>query len=184
MKKNKFQQAFRNVFVQNNARKGEQGFTVVEFLVVLLGGALLIAGGAKMASMIFGTTKLASTEQALTAFRTNIQYNYTDVRSYNSITNDELIAAVAVPPTMLTADKTAIVDAWNGAVTVAPADGGRSFSIELTQIPQDECVKLGGFQSDTWESISVNGAEITRGSIVTTEQCTSETDNTITYTSH
>ena len=89
MKKNKFQQAFRNVFVQNNARKGEEGFTVVEFLVVLLGGALLIAGGAKMASMIFGTTKLASTEQALTAFRTNIQYTYTDVRSYNSITNDE-----------------------------------------------------------------------------------------------
>lgn len=184
MKKSRFKDALKNVFMQNNARKGEQGFTVVEFLVVLLGGALLIAGGAKMASMIFGTTKLASTEQALTAFRTNIQYTYTDVRSYNSITNDELIAAVAVPPTMLTADKTAIVDAWNGAVTVAPADGGCSFSIELTQIPQDECVKLGGFQSDTWESISVNGAEITRGSIVTTEQCTSETDNTITYTSH
>lgn len=155
MKKSRFKDALKNVFMQNNARKGEQGFTVVEFLVVLLGGALLIAGGAKMASMIFGTTKLASTEQALTAFRTNIQYTYTDVRSYNSITNDELIAAVAVPPTMLTADKTA-----------------------------DECVKLGGFQSDTWESISVNGAEITRGSIVTTEQCTSETDNTITYTSH
>lgn len=179
---NIFQRSFRKNFLKNRNR--EQGFTIIEFLIVLLGGALLVAAGGKMASTIFGTTKLAATEQAVAAFRTNIQYTYTDVRSYASINNDELINAVAVPPTMLTADKTAIVDAWNGDVTVEPADEGRSFTIELTLVPQDECVKLGAFQSDTWESITVNGTEISRGSIVTTEQCSSETENTIVYKSH
>ena len=37
---------------------------------------------------------------------------------------------------------------------------------ELTLVPQSECVKLGAFQIDTWESITVNGTEIDRGSIV------------------
>ena len=182
--RNILQRSFRKTFLKSRDRKTEQGFTVVEFLIVLLGGALLVAAGGKMASMIFGTTKLAATQQALSTFRTNIQYAYTDVRSYASISNDELIKAIAVPPTMLTADKTAIVDAWNGDVTVGSADEGRSFTIELTLIPQDECVKLGAFQSATWVTITVNGTEIVRGSIVTTEQCTSETENTIVYKSH
>ena len=85
---------------------------------------------------------------------------------------------------MLNGDGTAIVDAWNGDVTVASADDGRSFTIELTLVPQSECVKLGAFQIDTWESITVNGTEIDRGSIVTTDQCTNETENTIVYKSH
>ena len=84
---------------------------------------------------------------------------------------------------MLKADKTAIVNAWNGDVTVNPADGGRSFTIEFTLIPQAECVKLAAYQFDTWESVSVNGTELTQGNLVTTEHCTDANSNTIVYTS-
>lgn len=141
--------------------------------IVLVVGLLIVMNAGKLSDWLFGTAKLASTEQSLAAFRVNIQHAYTDLRSYASISNDELISALVVPPTML-----------NGDVTVASSDDGRSFTIELTLVPQSECVKLGAFQIDTWESISVNGTEIERGSIVTTDQCTNETENTIVYKSH
>lgn len=181
---NLVQHSFRKAFLKSKSRKSEQGFSVVEILIVLFAGILIVTQAGKLSDWVFGTTKLASTEQAITAFRTNIQYAYSDVRSYASISNDELINAKAVPPTMLTGDGTAIIDTWNGDVTVEPADEGRSFTMELTLVPDDECVKLGSFQSDTWESITVNGTEIARGTIVTTEQCSSETENTIVYKSH
>ena len=103
--------------------------------IVLVVGLLIVMNAGKLSDWLFGTAKLASTEQSLAAFRVNIQHAYTDVRSYASISNDELISALVVPPTMLNGDGTAIVDAWNGDVTVASADDGRSFTIELTLFP-------------------------------------------------
>ena len=154
--------------MKRQLKKTERGFTVVEVLIVLVVGLLIVINAGKLSDWLFGTAKLASTEQSLAAFRVNIQHAYTDVRSYASISNDELISALVVPPTMLNGDGTAIV----------------SFTIELTLVPQSECVKLGAFQIDTWESITVNGTEIDRGSIVTTDQCTDATENTIVYKSH
>ena len=159
--------------MKKQLKDSERGFTVVEVLIVLAVGLLIVMNSGKLSDWLFGTAKLGSTEQSISAFRINIQHAYTDVRSYASISNEELISAMAVPPTLL-----------NGDVTVASADDGRSFTIELTQVPQSECIKLGSFQLDTWEQVTVNGTEIERGSIVTTDQCTSETENTIVYKSH
>ena len=170
--------------MKKQLKDSERGFTVVEVLIVLAVGLLIVMNSGKLSDWLFGTAKLGSTEQSISAFRINIQHAYTDVRSYASISNEELISAMAVPPPLLNGDGTAIVDAWNGDVTVASADDGRSFTIELTQVPQSECIKLGSFQLDTWEQVTVNGTEIERGSIVTTDQCTSETENTIVYKSH
>ena len=162
----------------------ERGFTVLEIMIVLIVGVLLLANSGKWGPMLFGSSKLAAAEQDLGALRINIQRTYLDLRSYSSISNDELIASAAVPPNMLNADKTAIVDAWNGDVEVASSDSGRSFTISLSLIPQDECVKLAAFQFDTWESVSLNGTDLTAGSLVTTEHCSDSTSNTIIYTSH
>ena len=115
--------------------------------IVLVVGLLIVMNAGKLSDWLFGTAKLASTEQSLAAFRVNIQHAYTDLRSYASISNDELISALVVPPTMLNGDGTAIADAWNGDVTVASSDDGRSFTIELTLVPQSECVKLGASRS-------------------------------------
>ena len=36
-----------------------------------------------------------------------------------------------------------IVNGWNGDVTVASADDGRAFTIQLDNIPENACIKLG-----------------------------------------
>ncbi len=175
---------FRNGFSKKTAKKSERGFTAFESLIVIVVGLLLLATSGKWAPMLFGDSKLGTAQQDLGGLRINIQKTYLDLRTYSSISNDELIASAAVPPNMLNADKTAIVNAWNGDVTVASADGGRSFTIELTLIPQAQCIKLAAFQFDTWESVSVNGTELAEGTLVTNDQCTDANSNTITYKSH
>ena len=93
--------------MKRQLKKTERGFTVVEVLIVLVVGLLIVINAGKLSDWLFGTAKLASTEQSLAAFRVNIQHAYTDVRSYASISNDELISALVVPPTMLNGDGTA-----------------------------------------------------------------------------
>ena len=171
-------------FSKEFAKNSEKGMAIVDMVIILGVILALVLSSGKWGPWLFGNTKLAAAETDLGGLRINIQKTYLDLRSYSSISNDELIASVAVPPNMLNADKTAIVNAWNGDVTVNPADGGRSFTIEFTLIPQAECVKLAAYQFDTWESVSVNGTELTQGNLVTTEHCTDANSNTIVYTSH
>ena len=77
----------------------------------------------------------------------------------------------------------AIVNGWNGDVTVASADDGRAFTIQLDDIPENACIKLGA-QRDIWDSLSINGTDIERETVVTTDHCTDELSNTLIFQAH
>ena len=71
--------------------------------IVLVVGLLIVMNAGKLSDWLFGTAKLASTEQSLAAFRVNIQHAYTDLRSYASISNDEILA-LRLPLTAVVTD--------------------------------------------------------------------------------
>lgn len=111
----------------------------------------------------------------------NIHETYSHVHSFASISNDELLAANAVPQGMVVDES--IVNGWNGEVTVASADDGRAFTIQLNDIPENACIKLGA-QRNMWDSLSINGTEIDLDTVVTTDHCTDELSNTLIFQAH
>ena len=143
-----------------NNRKNQRGFTLGEVL-----GAIIIG------SIIFGAVALVISNAIV----------YSHVHSFASISNDELLAANAVPQGMVVNDS--IVNGWNGDVTVASADDGRAFTIQLDDIPENACIKLGA-QRDMWDSLSINGTDIERETVVTTDHCTDELSNTLIFQAH
>ena len=159
----------------------EEGFTLIEVLGAIVVGSLIFAFAAFAIKGGLESAKVSNSQENLSYLRMNIQEVYAHVRSYETISNDELISANAVPPAMLINEQ--IVNEWNGDVTIEPADGGRSYTITFADVPQDACIKLGA-QRSGWDALSIGGTEIERNTIVTTDQCSDEFSTAIVFTAH
>ena len=163
------------------AKKHEAGFTLLEVVGALIIGSVVFSLVALAISSGMNSARVSAAQESLSYLRMNIHDAYSHVLSFASISNDELIAAKAVPQTMLINDS--ITNAWNGDVTVASASDGRAFTIQYDDVPEDACIKFGS-QRDMWDALSINGTDIERETVVTTEHCTDELSNTIIFTAH
>ena len=164
-----------------NNRKNQRGFTLGEVLGAIIIGSIIFGAVALVISNAIETSRVSNQQENLSYLRMNIHEVYSHVHSFASISNDELLAATAVPPGWGVNDS--IVNGWNGDVTVASADDGRAFTIQLDDIPENACIKLGA-QRDRWDSLSINGPDIERETVVTTDHCTDELSNTLIFQAH
>lgn len=159
----------------------ERGFTLLEGLALLALGSIILGAAAFAISGGLESAKVANTQENLNYLRMNIVETYTHVHSYDSITNDQLLDAKAVPTNMIAGED--IVNEWNGNVTVEPADDGRAFTVTLDNVPQGAAIKLGG-QRHHWDELTINDTEIERDTVVTKEICDDELNNTIVFKAH
>ncbi len=164
-----------------NNRKNQQGFTLGEVLGAIIIGSIIFGAVAMVISSAIESARVSNQQENLSYLRMNIHEAYSHIHSFASISNDELIAANAVPQGMLVDES--IVNAWNGDVSVGSANEGRSFTIQLDNIPEEACIKLGS-QRNMWDSLSINGTDIEREIVVTTEHCTDELSNTLIFQAH
>ena len=164
-----------------NNRKNQRGFTLGEVLGAIIIGSIIFGAVALVISNAIETSRVSNQQENLSYLRMNIHEVYSHVHSFASISNGELLAANAVPQGMVVNDS--IVNSWHGDVTLASANDGRAFTIQLDDIPESACIKLGA-QRNMWDSLSINGTDIERETVVTTEHCTDEDSNTLTFQAH
>ena len=146
-----------------NNRKNQRGFTLGEVLGAIIIGSIIFGAVALVISNAIETSRVSNQQENLSYLRMNIHEVY------------------SVPQGMVVNDS--IVNGWNGDVTVASADDGRAFTIQLDNIPENACIKLGA-QRDMWDSLSINGTDIERETVVTTDHCTDELSNTLIFQAH
>ena len=135
----------------------ERGFTLLEGLAVLVLGSIILGAAAFAISGGLESAKVANTQENLNYLRMNIVETYAHVRSYDSVTNDQLLDAKAVPTNMIAGES--IVNEWNGNVTVEPTDDGRAFTVTLDNVPQGAAIKLDS-QRPHWDALTINDTEI------------------------
>ena len=164
-----------------NNRKNQRGFTLAEVLGAIIIGSLIFGAVALAISYGTETARVSNQQENLSYLRMNIHEVYSHVHRFASISNDELLAANAVPEGMVANDS--IINSWHGDVTLASANNGRAFTITLDDIPENACIKLGA-QRNMWDSLSINGTEIDTDTVVTTEHCTDEDSNTLIFQAH
>ncbi len=166
----------------------EAGFTLIEVLGAIIVGSIIFAFAAFAVRGGIESSKVSNQNEALAFLRVNIQEGYSTLHTYDGLSNDNAIAARLVPTNMMTggdgdAYGDAIVDEWNGPITLAPAgDNNENFTIQLDNIPQGACIKLGR-TAKAWEGMTINGADVDRYSLITEDICNEEFDNTLVYTS-
>lgn len=167
----------------------ERGFTLIEVLGAIIVGAIIFAFAAFAIRNGIESSKVSNQNEALAHLRVSIQEAFASLHSYEDLNNDNAIAARIVPSNMLTgaADDNvygdAIINEWNGAITLAPDNENRDFTITLAAVPQGACLKLAR-SAKQWENMTVNDTAVERYGLQNVEEiCTEEFENTLVYTS-
>lgn len=94
-----------------NNRKNQRGFTLGEVLGAIIIGSIIFGAVALVISNAIETSRVSNQQENLSYLRMNIHEVYSHVHSFASISNDELLAANAVPQGMVVNDS--IVNGWN-----------------------------------------------------------------------
>jgi len=155
---------------------------LLETLGSLIVGLIILGGVALGLYTAFSSSKLSETEQNLVSMRMQIQHMFSGSSDYTGIDNNLSIKAGVVPKSFIKGSQ--LKNAFGGEITISPVTADAAFSIELSNIPQEECTKLAKFQTDAWLAIAVNGNEVNRLSdtLVTDIVGYCEETNTILFT--
>lgn len=151
-------------------------------IIGVLGGVLvglaIIAGAASGLYSAFSKNNIANTEENLVLLRMQTQSFFLGT-NYDGLSNEVAINAGIVPEGFLRGG--AMRNAWGGDITLTPDSANGQFSIEMANIPQQECTQLARFQGDAWASVSVNGSDVDPADPSAISQVCGTT-NTLTFT--
>lgn len=138
---------------------------------------VVIASVASGLYMAFSKTNVANTEEDLIVLRMQTQSFFVGT-NYDGLSNEVAMKAGIVPKGLIKGEN--LRNAWGGDVTLSPDTTNGQFSIELGNVPQEECTQLARFQNDAWVGVSINGSEIDPTDPAAVATACGDT-NTITY---
>lgn len=164
-----------------NGVDGEAGFVMVEMSGGILLYLIMMAAAAILLYSLFSNSKLAETQQGVLSMRMQIQQLYTGATDYSGLDNALAVKAGVVPKRFQRG--TSVVTPWGGDITLGAGSDPGTFTITLTQIPQEACTKLATFQAESWSTISVNGGAVAQGTSVASAAQSCNSANTIIYAS-
>jgi len=166
-------------------KPSQEGFTIIELLIVIAVGVLILAGVATLIQKAFAGSNLTKETQ-------NINLIMTEMRSIRSAAGYgakdanlvPLMISLELAPAGLVSGN-ALMNSWNGSVKVKSTV--TSFAIEYEKVPKEDCAKLATnlSQAGTFVSIAVGGTTKV-GPISAAEAetlCTDKNENKMTFTS-
>ena len=155
--------------------------TLLETLGSLLIVLIVIAGAALGLNAAFSSSKLADVEQGIVTMRMQVQHMFSGSSDYSGLDNSLALKAGVVPKQLIKGNT--IKNPFGGDVIISSSPDNSAFSIQLTNVPQEQCTKLARFQTDAWLSVDINGTTINTATGTVADMIASITDNnTITFT--
>ena len=152
---------------------------MMEVIGALLIALIIVGGAAYGLNSAFSKSKVSSMEQDLVTMRMQTQQLFSGSTDYAGLENELAIKAGIVPKGLVKG--TDLKNPWGGVITLGANAANASFTVELTEIPSDECAQLGMFQRDAWLGVTVNGAEIAKDAGVADVVANCQNTNTILY---
>jgi prepilin-type N-terminal cleavage/methylation domain-containing protein len=158
----------------------QRGLTLIETMVALAIGGLVIAGALALYSSASSSNTINDMNTGISALRASTKSLFANTGSYATATNAILTSAGQVPSTFKGAT---FATPTGGVVTIAGT--ASSFTMTVTNLPQDVCVGL-ATAANGYISLAINAnSAITTVPIsvaTATAQCTTGTTNQLVYT--
>lgn len=141
-------------------RKRQRGLTLMDLILFLGLIALIIAGVLALFSQADTSTRTSELLKGVAGLHANIRSLYNSQSEYAVGSMDEtLIKANAVPANWVKGNS--LQHNYGGTVHVT--GNGTSFSITLTHLPNDACIRFLSEQgAASWASVTANGTDITQ----------------------
>ena len=160
-------------------RKKEQGFSLLELLLVVGVGALLLLAGIGTYQLVTSGSTSNEAIRLIATVKQQTQRAFQGQQTYGAAGTDlvpTLIAMQAFPSGVVNPAGTAAVDPWGGNMAIQAAGaGGANFSIGFTAVPTSACIQIGTAftENDTdFVSLVVGGTTFNVGNPIATATLT------------
>ena len=149
----------------NTAVKNQQGFTLLELLLVVGVGAILLLAGIATYRLVTEGNNVNEASRLLTTVKQQVQRLYQGQNTYGAgDISTALINAGAIAVANVNTGGTTIVSPWNTPIVVTAATA--NFTIAFQDLPQEACIQLG--TTDVGDDPDFVGVTIAGGGSITT----------------
>lgn len=148
-----------NMNPTSRALNRQAGASLLEAIAFLGVAATIIVGAVALLSTAFSSARSNRSHEEVMAISTGVKRLYmSQAGSYGAVDMTAALANAKIfPTTLAVSDTGTVLNAWNGAVTVAGAT--TTFTISYAAIPQEVCVELVA-DSAQWIGVAVNGTDV------------------------
>lgn len=153
--------------------------SILESIGGIIVALLVISAAVFGLNYAFGKNNVATMEQNLVLLRMQTQ-QFLFGTNYDNLDNEVAIKAGIVPKAFLKGET--LKNSWGGDVTLSSDTANGTFTVEIDNIPQDACIQLARFQPDSWENVSVNGAELDTMDVAGIADACGQATNTLAFT--
>lgn len=123
-------------------RAQESGRSMIEMLGVLAIVGVLSVGGISGYSKAMSKYKINQSLDQIANLIINIRSTFANQTDFSAATTANIIALGIPTPDMLNAAGTAMVNPFNGAITITPGDGDTSFKIKYSGFDKNTCQNI------------------------------------------
>lgn len=148
----------RAVELEKKTVRGDAGYSLLEFLLVISAIVMLVAGALVLKGRVEQTSKIKDELGNLMAMQINITSVFQGQTGFSGLTNAVALAADIFPTSMASGGN--VNNKWGGAVALSPAAGNLAYSIQYSGVPTEACIKLAGSVA-SWDQIDIGGTVIT-----------------------
>ncbi|AKZ62899.1 pilus assembly protein [Herbaspirillum hiltneri N3] len=176
--------SLKNSPLRNDSKLARQrGASLLEGIAYLGIAALVVLGAVSLLTGAFSSAKSNQANEEVIALRTAIRKLYIG-QVYPADIMPGLVAANAVPGTLIKAADGTVTNSWGGAVTASADSSSNGFNLVYQAVPQDVCVNmLSG--ANGWVSIAgtttITTFPVTTSAATGTCTVTTNAGNTLTF---
>ncbi|EAC0381156.1 prepilin-type N-terminal cleavage/methylation domain-containing protein [Salmonella enterica subsp. enterica serovar Vitkin] len=138
---------------EEEKRSNEDGFTLIEAMVVMIVGVMVLAGAAAGINKLFVANNVSTEAQNIQSIAANMKTVASSEGGYDSIAGNKEAIDLHVFPTNMKINGTDVRNVWGGSVTVAgTAD---SYTLTYPSVPAEECIQIASkLRNASWDSVA------------------------------
>ncbi|EBR7327571.1 prepilin-type N-terminal cleavage/methylation domain-containing protein [Salmonella enterica subsp. enterica serovar Ahuza] len=138
---------------EEEKRSNEDGFTLIEAMVVMIVGVMVLAGAAAGINKLFVANNVSTEAQNIQSIAANMKTVASSEGGYDSIAGNKEAIDLHVFPTNMKINGTDVRNVWGGSVTVVgTAD---SYTLTYPSVPAEECIQIASkLRNASWDSVA------------------------------
>ncbi|ECC9556754.1 prepilin-type N-terminal cleavage/methylation domain-containing protein [Salmonella enterica subsp. salamae] len=138
---------------EEEKRSNEDGFTLIEAMVVMIVGVMVLAGAAAGINKLFVANNVSTEAQNIQSIAANMKTVASSEGGYDSIVSNKEAIDLHVFPTNMKINGTDVRNVWGGSVTVAGA--ADSYTLTYPSVPAEECIQIASkLRNASWDSVA------------------------------